>query len=136
MVKLVVTSTVAGRHRAGAVFTGAMMFDPGHFTPEQLKKIIADPVLTVVAGNVVKAENLEEYFDQVALFKAFQAAQANGDGLFLTEGRQEDQEQPGADPAPAEPASIEDVGVEAKHTDELAAEGGKKHGAPKGKAAK
>lgn len=92
MVKLVVTSSVAGRHRAGAVFTGAMTFDPDHFTREQLAKIIADPVLTVVAGNVVKAENLDEYFDQVAFSKAFLAAEANGHGLMLTEGRPGEEE--------------------------------------------
>lgn len=130
-VKLVVTSSVAGRHRGGAVFTGAMTFDPDHFTPAQLKAIIADPVLTVVAGNVIRAENVEEYFDQVALSKAFQAATASGNGLTLTAGHPDD-------PAPAEPVSTEEPGEETEVTEQPAtdASGGKKHSPAKGKAGK
>lgn len=67
MPKLIVTSTVVGRRRGGAQFVGAMAFELDHFTKPQLTEIVNDPVLTVTVGEVVTAQNVDEYFEQLAL---------------------------------------------------------------------
>ena len=56
MAKLIVTSALPGRPRAGEIFTGATEFPPDHFTAAQLKAIAADPMLTLVVGDVLKTE--------------------------------------------------------------------------------
>jgi|GEM_PF-3212994 hypothetical protein len=61
MAKIIVTSSQPGKRRAGTVFTGASTFELGHFSTDQLKAIAADPVLTLVYGEVIPAAGVEVF---------------------------------------------------------------------------
>lgn len=61
MPKIVITSSIDGKRRAGTAFTGAKEFELDHFTPEQLKAIAADPVLSVVHGEIITAGEVDGF---------------------------------------------------------------------------
>ncbi len=66
MAKLIVVSTVAGRHRAGEVFTGAKAFELNHFSAKHLREIVADQVLSLSVGELVDAGNVEAFIAEHA----------------------------------------------------------------------
>ncbi len=67
---LIITSTVPGRRRAGGLFSGAMAFPLDRFDAGQLKEIAADPVLTIVIGDVLDADGVDAFVAGVEKAKA------------------------------------------------------------------
>jgi hypothetical protein len=66
MAKLIVTSSSPlPRNRGGETFFGAKEFALDHFTEAQLGEIVADPVLTVVVGERLHAENLGGFSERL-----------------------------------------------------------------------
>jgi hypothetical protein len=67
MQKIVVTSSSPlSRFCANTHFTGAMVFDLNHFDGKQLRAIIADRLLTVVVGEVLTEDRVDELLDYAA----------------------------------------------------------------------
>ncbi len=60
---VVTSSSHLPRFCAGVSFTGAMTFPADKFSKDQLKEIIADRLLTVVAGVEITHDNVDEFVD-------------------------------------------------------------------------
>lgn len=74
MAQIVVTSSSPlPRFRAGVEIKGAMPFPADKFTAAQLRELIADPVLTVVVGDVMAPADVDGFLAKVAKAAAAKA---------------------------------------------------------------
>ncbi|MGH3265736.1 MAG: hypothetical protein ACRDNS_27505 [Trebonia sp.] len=62
--KIVIVSTIPGRHRGGMTHPQAAEYPLGAISREQLLDIVRDPVLTVAVGELVTTASLDDVLDR------------------------------------------------------------------------